>query len=119
MLGRLVSTTRHRGPDTRGQALMRRGARRLDALLERFESQAPLLLLAHSHVAEIAALRDGRWYANPGRWAPDLDGAYPYLEIGWDKRSVTVELRAWRDATRGSRRISVGRIELSAEAGLS
>lgn len=112
MARRLAATIRHHGPDTRGQALMRRRARRLDALLEQFASQAPLVLLAHSHVAEIAPLRDGRWYANPGQWAPDLDGAYPYLEIGWNERSVTVELLAWDDAARQSRRISIGKVEL-------
>lgn len=113
MARRLVASLGQRGPDTRGQALMRRGARRLDALLTRFESGAPLLVLAHSHVAEITALRDGRWYANPGRWAPDLDGAYPYLEVGWNEQSATVELLAWDDATRQSARISIGQVKLA------
>jgi len=77
-----------------------------------------LILLAHSHVAEIAAPSNGRWYANPGRWAPDLDGAYPYLDIVWDERSLTVELWAWDAAARRSRPVSVGRLGMRSEPGL-
>jgi hypothetical protein len=112
MARRLAATLRHSGPITRGQALMRRGARRLDALLAPSESTAPLIVFAHSHVAEVEALGNGRWYANPGRWAPDVHGGYPYLAIEWNEGSLSVELLAWDDAARSSRQISIGMVDL-------
>ncbi len=119
MTRRLVAAARHRGPDTRGQVLMRGAARALDKLFQRFGSPVSVILLAHSHVAEISALPDGRWYANPGRWAPDLDGAFPYVEVTWHDGSVTVELLAWDDAVGGSRRVTVGRVVPTSQPDLS
>jgi hypothetical protein len=118
MVRRLTATMQHRGPDTLGQVLMRRGARRLSAVLQKFDSDVPLLLLAHSHVAELIALRRGGWYGNPGRWAPDLGGAYPYLAIGWGNESITIELLAWDNMARRSRRISVGQVDLISDGDL-
>lgn len=116
MVRRLMATLRHRGSDTRGQALMRHGARRVSEVLEQFEIETTIVLLAHSHVAEVMRLPGGGGYANPGRWAPDLDGAYPYLDIRWDSRVLSAELIAWDDAMRRSRSISVERFELSTGA---
>lgn len=109
MVARLTAAAIRRSPEPRGQHLMLRAASRVHDVLEQAGQSTPLIVLAHSHVAELRALSNGSWYANPGRWAPTADGTYPYLVVRWNHHVLRCELMAWDDLARGSRRISSGR----------